>query len=219
MTVTSDGVLLTPTRHGLRRWTAEPTASIDSPYVTLHEIGGPDSLVFEMRNGRATQWVSPAGDAVFLRAGPLSDPYLLLIVALTVAVAAIAGVGGMFLRNHRDLRQTTMQARANAAQVSGSVLWLTGLLAFCIWRGGISDPARLAYDWPGPWLVIASSCAFIASVMTVICLILLPVAWRGGRRLDSWTNWHKVRFSVTALIFALFSLMLGFWGALEPWRR
>ena len=55
--------------------------------------------------------------------------------------------------------------------------------------------------------------------MTALCLILLPVAWRGGRRLDSWTTGRKARFSFTTLLFVAFAVVLGYWGALEPWSR
>ena len=75
-----------------------------------------------------------------------------------------------------------------------------------------------AVPFSAAWLVIGSSCAFVAAVMTVITLGLLPVVWRGGRRLDSWTIGRKARFTLTTLIFTGFGVMLGLWGALEPWR-
>jgi hypothetical protein len=34
---------------------------------------------------------------------------------------------------------------------------------------------------------------------------------------ESWTGWRKLRFSVTALVFLAFGVVLGLWGALEPW--
>ena len=217
--VTADGVLLTPGPHGPLRWTPESGASLDAQYVRFRQIGGAETLMFEMRDGRAVRWFAPAGGAAFQRAGPLTDATLLIVLGIIVAIAAIAAVGGLFLRDRRDFRQTTVQARANGAQVSGSALWLSALLCFCIWRGRTADPAVLAYDWPGAWLLVASSSALIASVMTLTCLVLLPVAWRGGRRLDSWTPWRKARFTFTAVVFALFAILLGLWGALEPWRR
>ncbi len=75
------------------------------------------------------------------------------------------------------------------------------------------------YGWPGAWLLIASVAAFAATVMTLLCLGLLPVVWRGGRRVDSWDAGRKATFSFTTLVFALFALLLGLWGALEPWSR
>ncbi len=47
--------------------------------------------------------------------------------------------------------------------------------------------------------------------------MLLPLVWRGGRRVDSWTLGRKLRFTATALIFAAFSVVLAIWGAIYPW--
>jgi hypothetical protein len=57
----------------------------------------------------------------------------------------------------------------------------------------------------------------VASVLSVANLVLLPLVWRGGRRVDSWTLGRKLRFTATALIFAAFSLVLALWGAIYPW--
>jgi hypothetical protein len=51
----------------------------------------------------------------------------------------------------------------------------------------------------------------------VVTLAMLPVIWRGGRRVDSWTPWRKLRFTTTVLIFTTFALDLAYWGALTPW--
>jgi hypothetical protein len=73
------------------------------------------------------------------------------------------------------------------------------------------------YHWPGPWLILASACALTAALLTLLTIIMAPSVWRGGRRVDSWTGWRKLRFTMTTLIFAALSLMLGLWGALAPW--
>ncbi len=99
------------------------------------------------------------------------------------------------------------------------MLWLLALACFGAFYIGSSDPATLIADWPSAWLLIASACALVASLVTVLCLGLLPAAWRGGRRLDSWTLGRKSRFTLTTLIFALFGALLAVWGALEPWSR
>ncbi len=99
------------------------------------------------------------------------------------------------------------------------MLWLLALACFGAFYIGSSDPAALIADWPSAWLLIASACALVASLVTVLCLGLLPAAWRGGRRLDSWTLGRKSRFTLTTLIFALFGALLAVWGALEPWSR
>ncbi len=156
---------------------------------------------------------------MFERAGLLSSRAPLGGLAAAAALAALAALIGLFFRDRRDFRQTSVQARADGAQISASVLWLLALACFGVFYLGASDPAVLVADWPGAWLLIASACALVASLVTVLCLGLLPAAWRGGRRLDSWTLGRKARFTVTTLIFALFGALLAIWGALEPWSR
>ncbi len=216
--MTRDGVLLTPGRHGPRRWTPAPGASVDAPYVAFNQAGGPDVLVFQMQDGQAVRWFAPSGEAAFERSNIFARKWLLAALAVGTGLASAAAIAGLFLRDRREFRQTTVQGRADAAQISGSILWLGALACYGAWQAGTADTANLVYGWPAAWLVIGSSCAFVAAVMTVITLGLLPVVWRGGRRLDSWTIGRKGRFTLTTLIFTGFGVMLGLWGALEPWR-
>ena len=76
---------------------------------------------------------------------------------------------------------------------------------------------NVMYNWPGPFLLVASACALVAALLTGLTLLMAPAVWRGGRRVDSWTAWRKLRFTITTLVFAAFSLILALWGALEPW--
>ena len=62
----------------------------------------------------------------------------------------------------------------------------------------------------------ASACALVAALMSVLTLGALPMVWRGGRRVDSWTAGRKVAFTFTALLFVLLSVLLGLWGYLLP---
>ena len=217
--VADNGTLLVPGRAGPTAWTPDPSASLEARYVAFHQIGGPGQMVFEMERGQARRWFTPSGGAAYERAGVLTFPSVLAALALATGVAAIAAIAGVFLRDRREFRQTSIQGRADAAQISGSILWLGALTCFLVWRMGISDAANLMYGWPGPWVFIASSCGFVAAVLTVLCLLLLPVVWRGGRRLDSWTGGRKARFTLTTLVFSAFALLVGLWGGLEPWSR
>ena len=217
--VTDQGTLLLPTPVGPSAWTPDPAASLDARYVDFHQVDGPDTLVFQMQDGRATRWFAPSGSAAYERSGVLSHPAFMATLALATGAASLAAIAGLFLRDRREFRQTSIQGRAAAAQISGSILWLGALVCFLIWNVGRADTAKLMYGWPGPWVFIASSCAFVAAVLTVLCLLLLPVVWRGGRRLDSWTVGRKARFTLTTLIFSLFAVLVGLWGGLEPWSR
>ena len=65
--------------------------------------------------------------------------------------------------------------------------------------------------------MIASSCAMVAALCSLAQVLMLPSVWQGGRRVDSWTSWRKLRFSLTSLIFLAFGVILLLWGALQPW--
>jgi hypothetical protein len=55
--------------------------------------------------------------------------------------------------------------------------------------------------------------------LTLVCALLLPAAWRGSPGLPGWTIWRKARYTTAVAIFAAFGILLGVWGALEPWAN
>ena len=217
--IASPGFLLTTGPEGPGRWTPGPDAAVDAPYVAFHQADGPGVLVFQMKDGRAVQWFAPDGRAVYERAALLARRWPIALLAGATVLAALAALVGLGFRDRRDFRQTSIQARADGAQISASVLWLGALASFAAFYFSAADPAALIADWPSAWLLIASACALVATLVTTLCVGLLPAAWRGGRRLDSWTLGRKARFTVTTVIFVLFGALLGVWGALEPWSR
>jgi glucan phosphoethanolaminetransferase (alkaline phosphatase superfamily) len=143
----------------------------------------------------------------------------LLALAALAALASLATLFGQFTRDPREFRQTSAQSRASGLQTTIAVLWLIVLVSFAIWYVRAQDIAHLMYHWPGASLLVASACALVAAVLTLITVLMAPWVWRGGRRLDSWSAWRKLQFTTTTAIFAAFSVVLGLWGALEPWSR
>ncbi len=174
---------------------------------------------FELVDGRAVRWFAPSGAESFARADWFLQKPVLAALALAALVSSLAVLIGLFTRDRRDFRQTTVQSRASALQTTASVLWLTAMVAFALWvAGALADPANAFYHWPGAWILLASACALVAALSSALQVVMLPVVWRGGRRLDSWTTGRKLRFTATAAIFAAFALTLLLWGALEPWN-
>lgn len=129
----------------------------------------------------------------------------------------MATLGGVLLRNRREFRETGIQSRASLIQNILAVLWLTSGVLFLVWVSKSGDIASVMYGWPGGTLVIASACAFVAALMTAGTWLILPSVWRGGRRVDSWTQLRKAGFTVTLMLYAAYSVVLGIWGALTPW--
>ena len=209
--VTNDGRLLTPGGGGAQAWIP------DGPAGHFQRVDGPETTAFDIQNGKAVRWYTASGATAFDRIGPLYQAPVLGLMAALTALASIATLVGLAVRDTRESRQTPSQARASLVQTTISLLWLVAMASFGVWAAGSADLGKIMYGWPGPWVLVASACALVAALLTVLALVLTPVVWRGGRRLDSWTIGRKLRFTLTTLIFAAFSLQLLMWGALAPW--
>ena len=209
--VTNDGRLLTPGGGGAQAWIP------DGPAGHFQRVDGPENTAFDIQNGKAVRWYTASGATAFDRIGPLYQAPVLGLMAALTALASIATLVGLAVRDTRESRQTPSQARASLVQTTISLLWLVAMASFGVWAAGSADLGKIMYGWPGPWVLVASACALVAALLTVLALVLTPVVWRGGRRLDSWTIGRKLRFTLTTLIFAAFSLQLLMWGALAPW--
>jgi hypothetical protein len=184
----------------------------------FQSLEGGQVSAFQIDGGRPVRWFAPWGGETFDRAGPLRKAETLALLLIAALIAAVATLVGLTLRHRRDFRQTSSQAQASTLQTAASVLWILSTATFALWATpAASDAARAVYDWPGPWLVIASACALVAALLSVGAVLLLPLIWRGGRRLDSWSIPRKIRFTATALIFLGLSAVLMINGALEPW--
>jgi CubicO group peptidase (beta-lactamase class C family) len=185
----------------------------------FREIGGQRRLAgFQMAGGVAQRWLSPSGAGAYERVGSFKRKRMLGPIGLAALIASVATLVGLFTRDRREFRQTSIQGRASAIQTSTAGLWLVAIGGFGWWAlRTLRDPSVAFYEWPGPWVLIASSAALVATLCSAGQVLLLPAIWKGGRRVDSWTAGRKLRFSLTSLIFLAFGVLLGLWGALEPW--
>jgi CubicO group peptidase (beta-lactamase class C family) len=194
------------------QWTAT-----DQP-DTFAPASGSGLLVFQREDGKVARFFSPTGAAAFERIGFPHQLGLLTAFAALAALAALATLVGAVTRDRREARQTPTQARASLLQTIQAILWLVALVGVGVFASGAGDLARVFYGWPSGWLLSASACAFVATALTIATLAMLPVVWRGGRRVDSWTSLRKLAFSCTTLIFLGFALLLAAWGFLEFWN-
>ena len=215
VSVTDDGRLVTSGGMGeaARSWVPEG----DPLAGRFISATGAERLSFDIQDGKAISFSRADGVTTFERTGFWNRPSNLLILAGLTAFAAAATLGAVLLRNRREFRETGIQSRASLIQNIQAALWLTSMVLFLIWVSKASDPANVMYGWPGPTLVIASACAFVAALMTLGTVLIVPAVWRGGRRVDSWTPARKAGFTFTVLLYTTFSVVLGLWGALTPW--
>lgn len=213
VSVTPDGRLLTSGGGETQAWVPADGAG------RFISTDGLKTSAFALSGGHAVRWYAPSGTTAFDRVGVLQQTPTLVILAVLTMMASVAALAGQFMRDPREFRQTSNQARASQLQSTIATLWLVAMTALAGWGVGAEDQAHVVLHWPGPFLLIASACALVAAILTLVTLVMTPWLWRGGRRLDSWSVGRKLRFSVSTLIFTAFSVVLAVWGALEPWSR
>ncbi|WP_340647677.1 serine hydrolase domain-containing protein [Phenylobacterium sp.] len=215
VSVTDDGRLVTSGGMGAaaRSWVPQG----DPRSGRFISTTGFERLNFDVRAGKAINFTPADGVSTFERTGFWNQPTNLLILAGLTALAAAATLGGVLLRNRREFRETGIQRLASLIHNIHATLWLTSMALFLVWVSKTDDLANVMYGWPGPALIIASACACVAALMTAGTLIILPAVWRGGRRVDSWTQARKAGFTFTVALYTAFSVVLGLWGALAPW--
>ncbi|MDR3512934.1 MAG: serine hydrolase, partial [Caulobacteraceae bacterium] len=209
--VTGDGRLVTEGGENPGAWVP------DGPAGRFIQTMGSEVSAFRIENGRAVRWYAPSGVVAYDRVGPLRQLPALQIAAALAALASIATIVGLFTRDRREFRQTPMQARAGQVQTAIAALWLVAMALAAAYGFEARNPAYAMYAWPGPFVLVGSACALVAALLTGLTVLMAPAVWRGGRRVDSWTAWRKLRFTVSTLVFACFSALLAYWGALEPW--
>jgi hypothetical protein len=180
-------------------------------------VDGPQTVAFETAGGRATRFYPNGGWAAFERVGfPYGSRLLTWIVTLA-ALASIATLAGVFIRDRRETRQTPTQTRANLLQTTQAALWLIALGCVGMFASKGGDVAAVFYGWPSGWLVTGSACALVASALTVVTLLMVPMVWKGGRRVDSWTTLRKLAFTYTTLLYIGLAVLLALWNFLLPW--
>ena len=168
-------------------------------------------------DGVAHAYHPASGTQVFERLSFWRQPGALALLTALTGIAALATLAGVVVRNRREFRENQIQSRASLVQNIQAVLWLIALALFALWSSKTGDAAQIMYRWPGALMIIASACALVSAGLTATTFLALPAIWRGGRRVDSWTQLRKAGFTLTVLIYGAFSLDLGLWGALSPW--
>ncbi|HEX5377386.1 MAG TPA: serine hydrolase, partial [Phenylobacterium sp.] len=139
--VTDDGRLVTSAGDQARTWVPEGEPGSGRFLSTT----GPDRLVFDMSDGRAGRILTAFNSQVFERTGFWGRPEVVIIAAITTALAAAATLGGIFLRNRREFRETSIQGRASLIQNIQAVLWLTAFCLVAIWASKSGDVANVMY--------------------------------------------------------------------------
>jgi hypothetical protein len=215
VSVTSDGYLLVSGGLGpTRRYV--PAGEPDLFRPAAGPDGAGDMLRFERDGDRVARVV--AMPIAFERAEGFYRPPLLALAAGLTLFAALAIVIGFFARWRRQLAESNGQKLARRVQLGAAVLWLVGIGTFALWITGLmADLTGVFRQWPGALLTTASSAALTASALTLLGVVLLPAVWRSTPGSPAWPISRKGRYTAAVAIFAAFGVLLGVWGALQPW--
>ena len=211
--VNPEGRLVTSSPSGVQAWVPDGPLS-QGRFISAT---GSARMAFQVIDGRAVSFQGADNTQTFERKSMWRKPSVMIVVAGLALIAAISTIGGLFLRNRREFRETPIQNRASLIQTLQAGLWILAFGLYGIWGTKTLDVANVMYRWPGALLVIASASALVAAFLTIATALILPAVWRGGRRVDSWTSLRKASFSLSVGVYATFSLMLLFWGGLTPW--
>lgn len=179
-------------------------------------VDGPLMLVFDANGDRPSRFYAARGFATYERIGFFRSASLLKWTAVIAGLASIVTILGVLFRNRREARQTPVQARAAQMQTMQAVLWLISAGCMGVFSAKAADQTAVFFGWPSGWLLSGSACALVAAALSILTLGALPMVWRGGRRVDSWSSGRKLAFTFTALLFVLLSVLLGLWGYLLP---
>lgn len=177
------------------------------------------TLVFDTNGDKPSRFYAARGWSTYERVGFFRSAGLLSWTAVIAGLASAATILGVMFRNRREARQTPVQARASQMQTMQAVLWLISASCMGVFSSKAADQTNVFFGWPSGWLMSGSACALVAAVLSILTLGVLPMVWRGGRRVDSWSSGRKVAFTFTALLFVLLGVLLGAWGYLVPWAR
>ena len=216
VTVASDGALVVSGGIGpTQRFVQAGERDVFRP--AAGPVGAGGMLRFEREGDRVVR--AFAMPTTFERVGLLLRPTTLVLAAGLTVFTALAIVVGFFLRLARKkIPESRSQRLARRVQLAAAVASLIGVATFVLWIiGVIADLTTVFRDWPGPLLQTASTAVLAASALTLVGALLLPAVWRNQPDARGWTVWRKGRYTLALTIFAAFGVLLGAWGALEPW--
>jgi hypothetical protein len=195
---------------GVSRWQAEAAGG------RLHSLDGPRELILP-GDGQPPVLRLSDRPLAYERAGFVDLPQLFAGLAATTLALCLLVLADFPVRAGQSFRESRAQGQAAMVQSVQSILWMAAMILFGLWAWQARDPAAAMYGWPGLPLIIASSCALVASILFLPVALLMPLVWRGGRRVESWSALRKLAFTLTSLVFLAFAVLLGLWGALQPW--
>ena len=164
--ITPDGFLVTQGGGDSETWS--PTEQPGH----FQAIDSPQTADFAVRDGKAVAFHPHGENDSLARVGPLYQRSVPLLIVLLASAAAVTTLIRPAIRLRRALPATRLQRRLNGAQLIASAAWLIALGAGAVFASGAENEGRLVFDSPGSSILIASSAALFASLLSAGVLIV-----------------------------------------------
>jgi len=178
--------------------------------------GGPPYLRFEREGGRVARIALVP--IAFERVGALASRSTLAFAAALTLLTAVGIAIGAMIRRGRTLPASSGQHTAGLLQLVVALLWLAMFVSGVLVVAGAGDVATLIYHWPPLAVLLASSLALAATVLTFAGVPYLQAVWLDSRRDSGWRLGRKIRYTLALVIFAALGVLLAMGGALVPWH-
>lgn len=184
------------------------------------ELGGLHFL-FNPDGTHVTAFETASNMMRYERVGWVHSPEFVGLLARITLLTCLMVIVSRVFALVRGQRATEHQFRAAWISVAISLLWITAILLFNDWLTKVSDdPASLLIRWPSPELIMASALALLATIGIVLQIGTYYFVYVEAKRFsvaDGWAHWQKLTHGALLAYWSLFAVVLGLWGALEPW--
>jgi CubicO group peptidase (beta-lactamase class C family) len=210
--VTPEGYLIAPLFGPPQRYVP---GDRDGVFQAVDAGGIAPAVVIRREEGVATRIEMPF--MTFERVRFLMQPTTLIASGAIVVLLCLGTLLGFRLRFRRRLPETSAQRRATRVQGAAAVSWLVAGAGLAVFGNAVgADESVLFAGWPPASLAVFSTAALLGAVLALLMIGLMPGVWRQDDA--GWSTWRKVRYSITTVVFAWFSGLLAWWGALQPWQ-
>lgn len=129
---------------------------------------------------------------------------LALLASLFVIINAIRNRG---THSTQGTATTALVARRSLVGASVTNLLFVAGVAVVASR---ADVAAMLFDFPLPGTALVLVLPLLSAALSIACVALVVPVWRAA----DCNVWQRLRFTYTALVFALFILVLWYWQLL-----
>jgi CubicO group peptidase (beta-lactamase class C family) len=179
--------------------------------VTLFvEKGGVGRLSFDFEHGVPIRWRTESNTTQFERTAFWADRrWVVWGFVVTAFAAALVIVSGVFPVKRTETR---VQRILRFFQIGIATLWLLAIACYYLFLPQVDDSFAMMFGWPAPLMLAFSWLALASTALSLLQLAGLPLIWNSGTA----PPWRKAHFTLTAILFVTFGVMLAARGALGP---